>query len=184
DGKKFAIQILDGVSSNIWVYELLSGYRSRLTFSSSYNISGSYRWSSDGKRILFSSTIMGPYKLFLKDTSGAGKEELLYGSENWCMSEDWSPDNQYILFSEINPKTKFDLWILHVPDKKASPFLITGANEANAKFSPDSKWIAYCSDESGRSEVYVQPFLGQKGGKWQISTNGGFSPRWSKDGKE
>src|SRR5262249_16760189 len=127
---------------------------------------------------------MGPYSLYLKDPSGAGSDELLYGSKNWCMSEDWSTDNQYILFSEIDPKTKFDLWILHLPDKKVSPFLITGANEANAKFSPDLKWIAYCSDESGRSQVYIQPFLGQKGGKWQISTNGGFSPRWSKDGKE
>src|SRR5262249_48887329 len=184
DGKKIAIQILDGVASNVCVFELSTGHRTQLTFSSSYNNSGTFRWSPDGKRILFSSNRMGPYSLYLKDPSGAGSDELLYGSKNWCMSEDWSTDNQYILFSEIDPKTKFDLWILHLPDKKVSPFLITGANEANAKFSPDLKWIAYCSDESGRSQVYIQPFLGQKGGKWQISTNGGFSPRWSKDGKE
>jgi eukaryotic-like serine/threonine-protein kinase len=185
DGKKFAIQILDGASSDIWLYNLSDENRKRLSFSSSYNNGGAFRWSSDGSRILYSSTVSGPYQLYLRDTSGAGKEELLYGSKNWCMSEDWSFDNQYIIFSEIDPKTKYDLWILRLEEpKKAFPFLVTGANEANARFSPDAKWIAYCSDESGRPEVYVQPFLGEKGGKWQVSTGGGFTPRWSKDGKE
>ena len=70
------------------------------------------------------------------------------------------------------------------PQKKASPLLVTDNNEANARFSPDGNWLAYCSDESGRAEVYVQPFPLEKGGKWQVSTNGGFTPRWRKDGKE
>lgn len=68
--------------------------------------------------------------------------------------------------------------------KKAFPFLATDANEANAMFSPDGKWVAYNSDESGQPEIYVQPFLAKKGGKWQVSTNGGYTPKWSKDGKE
>ena len=74
-------------------------------------------------------------------------------------------------FSQVDPKTKFDLWVLRLGQtKEAFPFLVTDANEATAKFSPDGKWIAYASDESGQAEVYVQPFLTEKGGKWQISS--------------
>src|SRR5262249_17313857 len=143
------------------------------------------RWSPDGTRILFTSDRSGGYKLYVKNASGAGADELLYGAKNWCIAEDWSPDGKYILFSEVDPKTKYDLWLLQLGEhKKAFPFLISGANESNARFSPDGRWIAYSSDESGRAEVYVQSFLSEKPGKWQVSTNGGFTPKWSGDGKE
>jgi Tol biopolymer transport system component len=185
DGKKFAMRVEEVGSSNIWLYDSSNGNRSRLTFASSYYHSGVYRWSKDGTRILFSSNRTGPFKLYTRDTSGAGNDEMLYESKNWCLSEDWSPDNRYIIFTEIDPKTKFDLWILSLSEpKKAFPFLLTDANEGSAKFSPDGKWIAYSSDESGRAEVYVQPFLAEKAGKWLVSTNGGFNPKWSRDGKE
>jgi eukaryotic-like serine/threonine-protein kinase len=110
---------------------------------------------------------------------------MLYGSKNSCVPADWSPDNQYILFSEVDAKTKWDIWVLRLGEpKKAFPFLVTEANESGGRFSPDGKWIAYASDESGRPEVYVQPFPAEKGGKWQVSTNSGYTPRWSRDGKE
>ena len=183
DGNRFIIRIVDGGSSHLWLYSSSSGGRSKLTFTPSND--SNPRWSPDGTRILFNSDRAGPYKLYLKNAGGAGKDELLYQTKNWCISEDWSNDGQYILFSEVDPKTKYDLWAMQLrPLRKAFPFLVTDANEANARFSPDGKWVAYCSDESGQAEVYVQPFLSDKGGKWQVSTNGGYNPKWSKDGKE
>lgn len=183
DGKRFAMQVVDEGFSQIWLYESSGGTRSRLTFSPSYNVVP--RWSPDGTRILFASDRTGPFKIYLKDARGTGNDELLYQAKNWCHPADWSPDGQYIIFSESDPKTKFDLWVLRlVGQNKPVPFLVTDANEANARFSPDGKWVAYASDESGQPEVYVQPFLTEKGGRWQVSNNGGYTPKWSKDGKE
>jgi len=88
------------------------------------------------------------------------------------------------LYEDSDPKTKTDLWVLSLPDKKPQPFLQTEFNEAHAKFSPDGKWVAYASDEIGRPEIYVRSFPTAEGGKWQISTAGGDQPYWRKDGKE
>jgi eukaryotic-like serine/threonine-protein kinase len=183
DGKKFAIQVADAGHAQIWLYDSSDGSRSRFTFSQSYNVTP--RWSADGTRILFGSNRTGLYKLYLRDTRGIGNDELLYQSKNSCIPAGWSPDNQYMIFSEIDGKTKWDLWVLRLGEqRKVFPFLVTEANESSARFSPDGKWVAYASDESGRPEIYVQPFLAEKSGKWQISTNGGFTPKWSNDGKE
>ncbi len=181
DGKKFAVQVID-VFTPIWVYESSGQSRSRLTFSPSWDAAP--RWSPDGTRIAFGSDRTGPYQLYLRESNGAGNDERLYESKNWNLPEDWSPDAQYIIFTEVDPKTKYDLWVLRLRERKAFPFLETDANESSAKFSPDGKWIAYSSDESGQPEVYVQPFLAEKGGKWQVSNKGGYTPKWSKDGKE
>ena len=183
DGKKFAIQVGDAGYAQIWLYDSSDGSRSRFTFSQSYDVSPC--WSADGTRISFASNRTGLYKLYLRDARGIGNDELLYESKNSCIPVGWSPDNQYMIFSEIDAKTKWDLWVLHLGEqRKVFPFLVTEAGESSARFSPDGKWVAYASDESGRPEIYVQPFLAEKSGKWQISTNGGFTPRWSKDGKE
>ena len=182
DGKRFAISVVDGGFAHIWLYETSSGSRSRLTFSQSYNVNS--RWSPDGKRIVFSSTRDGLLKLYLRDSKGTGNDELLFQSKDACLSDDWSPNGQYIVFSQVDPKTKYDLWILRLGQQKSAfPFLQTEANESQARFSPDGNWIAYCSDESGQPEVYVQP-VAKEGGKWQISTSGGMNPKWSRDGKE
>lgn len=94
-----------------------------------------------------------------------------------------SPDGQTLAFHEVNPTTGVDIWILHLADRKVEPFLRTPANEADARFSPDGHWIAYTSDESGREEIYVQPYPGP-GGKWQVSTEGGTEPVWNPNGRE
>ena len=97
---------------------------------------------------------------------------------------DWSPDGRFILFAVTAPKTGLDLWVLPLfGDRKPLPFLQTPFNESPGQFSPDGRWIAYSSDESGRYEVYVTPFPGP-GGKWQVSTASGDWPRWRRDGKE
>ena len=95
----------------------------------------------------------------------------------------WSPDGQLLAFVEVNPTTGQDIWVLRLGDRKAQPFLRTPFNEAAPRFSPDGRWLAYISDESGRYEIYVQPYPGP-GGKWQISTEGGTEPVWNRNGRE
>jgi eukaryotic-like serine/threonine-protein kinase len=95
----------------------------------------------------------------------------------------WSPDGQLLAFYEVNPTTQRDIWVLRLSDRKAQPFLRTPFDEGAPRFSPDGHWMAYCSNESGRYEVYVQPFPGP-GGKWQISTEGGTEPVWNRNGRE
>src|SRR5262249_55716990 len=93
-------------------------------------------------------------------------------------------DGRFLLFRSLDPQTGYDLWVLPVSrDKRPSPFLKTPYDEREGQFSPDGKWIAYQSNESGQFEIYVQPFPGP-GGKFQISSNGGAQPRWNKNGKE
>src|SRR5262249_12502940 len=97
---------------------------------------------------------------------------------------DWSPDGRFLLFRVNEPQAAFDLWVLPVSgEKKPFAFLKTAFDERDGQFSPDGKWIAYQSNESGRFEIYVQPFTGP-GGKFQISSNGGAQARWNKNGKE
>src|SRR5205823_12416146 len=119
-----------------------------------------------------------------KPSSGTGMDDLLLESDQNKAPADWSPDGRFLLFRSIDPQTGFDLWVLPVSgDKKSFPFLKTPFEERNGQFSPDGNWIAYQSNESGRFEIYVQPFPGP-GGKFQISSNGGLQPRWNKNGKE
>ena len=122
--------------------------------------------------------------LYQKLASGAGQDEVLLKSDVPMQASDWSRDGRFILYATNDPKTNWDLWVLPMTgDRKPIPFLQTGFSEREARFSPDARWIAYTSDESGRDEVYVQSFPAS-GGKWQISTTSGSQPQWRHDGKE
>ena len=111
-------------------------------------------------------------------------------SEYTHVPHSWSPDGQLLAFVEVNPTTGYDIWVLRLGDpsagsgqvRKAQPFLRTPFNESVPRFSPDGRWLAYVSDESGRWEIYVQPYPGP-GGKWQISTEGGTEPVWNPMGE-
>ena len=141
-------------------------------------------WSPDGSRIVFASNREGVTNLYLKPASGAGNEELLLKTDLTKAPTDWSADGRFIVYSIIDPKTKSDLWVLPLfGDQKPFPFLQTEFNERNGRFSPDGRWIAYASDESGAYQIYVQSFP-TSGGKFPVSTNGGFFPTWRRDGKE
>ena len=140
-------------------------------------------WTPDGKRIAFDSNKEGPQNLFWQLADGSGGLERLTSSEYTQSADSWSKDGRLLAFYEISPTTGYDIWVLRMNDKKAQPFLRTQFNEVAPRFSPDGRWLAYVSDESGRFEVYVQPYPGP-GGKWQISTEGGTEPAWNPNGRE
>jgi Tol biopolymer transport system component len=118
------------------------------------------------------------FDLFLKDTNGAQEEKLIAHVEADEYADDWSKDGKYILYTR-GP----DLWLLSYPELKSTPFLKTPSTLKNGSFSPDEKWVAYTSNESGKWEVYVTSFPAARG-KWQVSSGGGEQPRWRGDGKE
>ena len=180
DGRRVAVAIAEQ-ETQIWLYDLSRETLTRLTFEGNAN---HYPvWTPDGKRIAFQSNKEGPPNIFWQLADGSGGLERLTTSEYIQAPMSWSPDGQLLAFIEVNPTTGYDIWVLRLSDRKAQPFLRTPFNEAAPRFSPDGRWLAYISDESGRYEIYVQPYPGP-GGKWQISTEGGTEPVWNPNGRE
>jgi serine/threonine protein kinase/Tol biopolymer transport system component len=181
--KQVAVQRLDthALTYDLWLIELGRGISTRFTSDPKDEICPV--WSPDGGNIVFGSNRENVFNVYRKTLSGSGKDELLLKSDHPKTPTDWSSDGRFLLYYDQDPTTKFDLWVLPLSgDKKPIPFLQTEFNELEGVFSPDGKWIAYQSDESGRYEVYVQPF--PAGGKSQISRSGGTRPRWRRDGRE
>jgi Tol biopolymer transport system component len=183
DGKRVAVyRAVNSSNSDIWLFDTARGVPTRFTFDAAAD--SQPLWSPDGSRVVFNSNRTGPYNLYAKLSSGAGTDELLVESDRNKLPTDWSSDGRFLLYRGNDPRTGFDLWVLPMSgEKKPFPFLKTPFEEREGQFSPDGKWIAYQSNESGRFEIYVQPFPGP-GGKFQISTNGGAQPRWNKNSKE
>jgi Tol biopolymer transport system component len=183
DGKKVVVYTEDPRTGNdIWIYDLSRAIRTPLT--SGHGENGDPIWSPDGRQIVFSSTRTGRRDLYLKDSSGAGKERLLLHSDYWQVPMDWSFDGKFLLYGRADPTSALDLWVLPLSgDRKPFPFLQLKGNQDWGRFSPDGRWIAYTSNESGKNEIYVLPFPGL-GERWQVTTGGGLSPIWRRDGKE
>ena len=183
DGKRVAVDGSDLQGNrDIWLLDLASGNPTRFTFDPAQDLFAV--WSPDGSRIVFGSDREGPRNLYQRSATGAGKEELLLKSDFNAYPVDWSRDGRYIAYVINDPKTKIDVWLLPLfGDQKPFAFANTEASERGARFSPDGKWIAYVSDESGIPQIYVQSFPAS-GGKWQISTEGGYHLGWRHDGKE
>jgi serine/threonine-protein kinase len=190
DGTKLAFQAFDGKVSTVWGYEWRRDTISRLTF----DVTGGTfpAWAPDGSGIAFTSLLgIQPGSLYWRRADGSGSEQLLTKSKSFQGATSWHPSGKYLAFQEWNPQTGYDALILPIEGVEASglkagqptPFLDSPANEQQAAFSPSGRWLAYSSNESGRVEVYVRPFPGP-GGKWQISTDGGFYPTWSRNGRE
>jgi dipeptidyl aminopeptidase/acylaminoacyl peptidase len=193
DGKRLATQLWDllGGNSDIWILDLARGLTSRFTFETS--VEDDPVWSPDGQWLAFSSSRLSAPKLFRKLSSGTGAVEQIGTSDVPEYPTDWSPDGRFIAVTRQDPRTKFDIWAVPVDGTSdAFPLLQSEFDEWLGKFSPDGRWIAYASNESGRYEVYVRSFTptadqsaaGMRAGKWQVSTNGGAQPRWRRDGKE
>jgi Tol biopolymer transport system component len=178
DGRRIAMEI----DQQIWIYDLARETLSRLTFEGSLNRLP--LWTPDGKRIAFySDKAAGEYNLWWQLSDGSGRLERLTTDEYANNPETFSPDGHLLAFVEINPNTQWDIWILRIGDNKPTPFLRTPFSEGAPAFSPDGHWLAYVSNESGRPEVYVQPYPGP-GGKYPISTDGGTEPLWNHNGRE
>jgi len=188
DGRRVAVTIAEQ-ESNVWLYDLPRQTLTRITFEGSVN--NGPVWTPDGKRLTFNSNKEGTANIFWQLADGSGGLERLTTSEYLQAPSSWSPDGQLLAFHEINPNTQRDIWVLRMGDssqgpgqvRKAQPFLRTRFDEAGPRFSPDGHWLAYTSNESGRYEIYVQPYPGP-GGKWQISTEGGTEPVWNPNGRE
>lgn len=188
DGNKIAFDSYDASEKNIdvWTYDINRNVVTRLTFEQTADRIP--KWTPDGKQITFSSNPGGGvYDSYIKNSDGSGQTELFYKSENTKALMDFSSDGNYMLFGVIgfdNKSSGFDIVILPKNgDKKPIKFLATNFGEFQPTFSPNMKWIAYSSDESGKDQVYIAPFENSSG-KWQISVNGGYSPWWMDNGKK
>ena len=131
-------------------------------------------WSPKGDHIVFNSNRSGTFDLYQKAASGSGQDELLLSTANIKVPNQWSRDGRFIVYSELDPKTRYDIWVLPVGvgatgNRKPVVFLQTDYYELYGQLSPDSRWMVYTSDESGQREVYVRPFPAAEG-KWRIST--------------
>jgi len=187
DGTRVAVTIQesDGIR-DLWIIDLERGTRTRFTFSTNevpveY---GEPLWSPDGKWIAYVSNREGSNAIYRKPADGLGKEELLLsdGAELWCY--DWSPDGRYIVYGREMPEQSNAEDLIALPvSGEGDPIRITDTpfHEWPATFSPDGRWVAYDSPESGRREIYVVAFPGLEG-RWQVSAEGGRFPRWSPDG--
>ena len=183
DGTRVAVDRLgQGDNRYIWIVDVArGGVSTRLT---SQHSSMNQIWSPDGARIAFTS--QGDRNgLYLKSSNGVGAEEELL--KEIATPSDWSRDGQFILFNMVGPNTGDDLWVLPVKgDRKPQVFLQTEFNERQGQFSPDGKWVAYSSDETGEYEIYILPFPASatSAGKIRVSADGGTMPRWRADGRE
>ena len=180
DGNRLSLTVLRNNNWDIWVYDIERGVSTRLTFEES--VETEQIWSPDGQYLIFSSDRDGPDNLYRKRSDGSGELERVSEAEQAQWASSWSPDGRSVTY--MTSTTALDLWILPLEgDRKPELYLSTPFAESDAAFSPDGRWLAYGSNESGRSEVYVRPFP-PGGGKWQVSDNGGGFPRWSRDGRE
>ncbi len=182
DGRRIVVARPNSDGTDLWMLDVDRGVPSR--FTSKPGISRYPVWSPDDRTILFSSD--APSNLFLKDTTGAGGEQHLTQSPNPQFAMDWSRDGRFLLYEEDTaPGNQRSLWILPVAQGggKPRPYRRTAFNESMGQFSPDTRWVAFQSDESGRNEIYIDTFPEPRG-KVRVSTGGGVLPQWRADGRE
>jgi eukaryotic-like serine/threonine-protein kinase len=191
DGQRVATSQLSSQrgDTNIWILDVARGTNTRLTFNTGRDDFAV--WSPDGKSVIFASNRAGHLDIYQKPADGSGEERLLLKSEEDKRPRSWSRDGRYLLYENADPKMQADLWVLPLTgDRKPIPLLRTPFAEAEGRISPDGRWFAYRSNESGTPEVYVRPFSPDPGGgtgggaKWMVSRGGGAFPRWRGDGKE
>src|SRR5262245_4344342 len=173
-------------TQDLWLYEVSGGNPpQRFTFDPANDACPI--WSPQGSRIVWASTrVGGIMNLYQQAANGAGEETLLQKTDYPKLPTDWSRDGRFIIYYQADPKTKRDIWVMPAPgsgEEKPRPVVRTEANDTAGTLSPDGRWLAYASDETGRFEVYVQSFP-DGGGKRQVTTGGGSAPRWGQKGWE
>jgi len=188
DGRRLALSVDAGKGQDIYAYDIERDAMSRLTFDG--NANAWPLWTPDGKHIIYASLVSRSIWWIRAD--GAGEAQRLLEGKNRLIPDSLSPDGRRLAYTDAAPDTRADSWTLpldltdpeHPKPGKPEVFLKTPAAEGGSVSSPDGRWIAYASEQSGRPEVYVRPFQSSAGGKWQISTAGGVYPFWSRAGRE
>ncbi len=180
DARQIAIET-EGPNHNVYLYDLERGTLTKMTFDGSSHWPV---WTPDGKRLTYRVGMPGPFKMWWApaDRSGAAEQLTTVGEQQSAAS--WSPDGRVLAFTQVSAETGGDVYTLEVNgERQPRPFSQSKFDEASPRFSPDGRWIAYCSNESGQNEIYVQAYPGP-GPKILISTEGGSDPTWKRTGGE
>ncbi len=182
DRTKLALHLFDQ-DNDIWILDIARGAMTRMTFDAREDETPA--WSPDGQWIAFAGYMRDGSQsraVFRRRADGSGAEELIWQNPNHSHVTDWSPDGKSILIEVADPKQRSDIFLIDVATKTARPLIATPFSESSARVSPDGKWVAYLSEESGRGEIYVQSFP-DLGRKTLISVDGAAQPLWSRDGR-
>lgn len=194
DGQKLSMEINNGITSDIWIYDLTRAVFARLTYDGTSE-GGSLVWSPDSKRVFFSSRRPGPLNLYVQDADGKGPAERMLPGPNAAMVDSLSRDGRTLIFTYMAPMTSEpdavpitgengEIWAVQLHGARKPQPLVRGPHKHwGADLSPDGRWLAYLSDESGQFEVYVTSYPSLQG-KWQVSTGWGTEVRWAPDGRE
>jgi eukaryotic-like serine/threonine-protein kinase len=193
DGRRLALTRSPEGTGDVWLIDVARNVVSRTTFDPGVDVYPV--WSPDGDRLIFSSGRNGRMDLFEKATSGIAEERPLLATGADTAPQDWSRDGRALLYTQQDPRTGSDLWVVPLDDARGAaanpgfspgqpvPIAQSAFDEGQGKFSPDGRWIAYVTNETGRQEVYIQPFP-DLSSKWQVSSGGGIYPVWRRDGRE
>ena len=184
DGRKVASSVYSGKeNAGVWIHDLTTGSSTRLVFTEAYY--ASVVWSPDGSQIAFSSSKTGPFNIYAKAVNGSGEEKALHPSSEDERARSWSPDGKYLIYDRrvLGRSGISEVMVLPL-DSSERPYSLLNAPYANQNgtVSPDGRWIAFASTQSGSNEIYVTTFP-HATGVWQISTKGGTSPRWRRDNR-
>ena len=182
DGRRLALTAHRDDNVDVWIYDIERGAPTRVTFDAGRD--DDQVWSPDGQYLAFDSEQDQSRSMYRVRADGAGEVERLVECDHECNPESWSADGRFLSFVQVGGETVAGIWVLPLEgDREPVLFLDTDAAEATPSFSPNGRWMAYMSTESGRPEVYVEPYP-PASARWLISSNGGAYPRWSGDGRE
>jgi Tol biopolymer transport system component len=181
DGTRLAVGVMESTATqlDLWIFDIARNFRTRFTSDAAVEIGA--RWTPDGKNIAYYVERKG---IFMKPSGSSAPERRLIEDRSGEYPDTWTADGGSLLYELDDQKTSWDIWVLPLsPGSKPYPFIQAPLRQEFGRMSPDGRWLAYRSTESGRDEIYVVPFPGP-GDKVQVSTNGGNFPRWRRDGKE
>jgi serine/threonine-protein kinase len=183
DGTRAALDMNDGVGRDVWIWDLRRATFERFTKDPAHN--PLVAWSPDGRYLFYGSEQSGRSNVYRQPADGSGAEELVRASDDLQMPVSFAPDGR-LLVSVGSSGPQRDIHLMEIDgERRLTPLIQGPANELWAEVSPDGRWVAHDSDDSGQFEVYVRRFPGANdSSRWQVSTNGGTQPLWSRDGRE